>query len=239
MDKQTEELFKKLDAMYYLNKKPKEQNFKEEKNNYYEIRKKVKEIKKEIKNLLKNNREELKLNYNFYMKLHKKLFEEIYPEISGKLRDVNVIKREDILNGQSVKYGTSLELRMEGKSFLDNFENKILKAPQTQKKETLIKNTIELWRKHYFFEGNTRTTALFIDIVALKHNIEINLMNKELKNFRNSLVLATENKNFNMLNGYFYDSKITQKEKNNPLVEKIQSKRENKEQNIYKGLTRK
>lgn len=31
MDKQTEELFKKLDAMYYLNKKPKEQNFKEEK----------------------------------------------------------------------------------------------------------------------------------------------------------------------------------------------------------------
>lgn len=241
MDKQTEELFKKLDEMYYQEKKRIEKDFREEKLNFYKITEKFIEIEKEIKEAIrKNGKENLILNYEFYMNLHKKLFDEIYPDIAGKLRDINVVKREEILNGESAKYATSSELKKEGKKFLDDFENKILEMQQEQKKETFLKNTVELWRKHYFFEGNTRTTALFVEIFAMKYDLKVTLLDKDIRNFRNELVFAAENRNFEKLSHYFYTiGNIiyrNKEEKKKTLLEKIQTRREQEENRHYKGL---
>lgn len=47
---------------------------------------------------------------NEYKSIHRKLFKDIYDQ-AGKIRDYNISKKEWVLDGQSVIYGSADQLR--------------------------------------------------------------------------------------------------------------------------------
>ena len=98
---------------------------------------------------------------NEYISIHKKLFTGIYGH-AGKLRDYNITKREWVLNGATVLYGSESELR--ATLDYDFSEEKKFSYKNLSMEEIIHHLAIfvsRLWQIHVFGEGNTRTTAVF------------------------------------------------------------------------------
>lgn len=132
---------------------------------------------------------------NEYILIHRKLFRGIYNH-AGLIRDYNITKNEDILNGESVIYGSFSEL----KEALDyDFAKEKKFSYQNLSTKELIKHLAlfisNLWQKHIFGEGNTRTTAVFL--IKYLRTLGLNVTNDTFANnskyFRNSLVRANYN----------------------------------------------
>lgn len=98
---------------------------------------------------------------NEYLSIHKKLFEGIYGH-AGKLRDYNITKKEWILNGASVLYGSASELRATLEyDFLEERKFSYKNLTMDEIIHHLAVFVSRLWQIHVFGEGNTRTTAVF------------------------------------------------------------------------------
>ena len=98
---------------------------------------------------------------NEYISIHRRLFQGLYSH-AGKIRDYNITKKEWVLNGATVLYGSATELR----STLEydfsqerNFSYKGLSMDEII--HHLAVFISRLWQIHTFGEGNTRTTAVF------------------------------------------------------------------------------
>ena len=98
---------------------------------------------------------------NEYISIHHKLFQGVYKH-AGKIRDYNITKKEWVLDGATVIYGSASEL----KATLDydisqekNFSYKGLLMDEVIHHLALFVS--RLWQIHIFGEGNTRTTAVF------------------------------------------------------------------------------
>ena len=124
--------------------------------------------------------------------IHKRLFEGIF-KFAGKIRDYDITKKEWILNGDSVMYGASYEL----KEALDydfeqerNFNYKGLSMDETIRHITFFIS--RLWQIHAFGEGNTRTTAVFTIkyLRSLGFKADNNISAQNSWYFRNALVRA-------------------------------------------------
>ena len=98
---------------------------------------------------------------NEYIAIHRKLFRGIYKH-AGKIRDYNITKKEWVLDGATVIYGSASELRA-------TLEYDFLQEKAFSYKGLSIEESIHhlalfvsrLWQIHIFGEGNTRTTAVF------------------------------------------------------------------------------
>ena len=98
---------------------------------------------------------------NEYISIHKKLFTGIYGH-AGKLRDYNITKKEWVLNGAIVLYGSASELR--ATLDYDFSEEKKFSYKNLSMEEIIHHLAVfvsRLWQIHVFGEGNTRTTAVF------------------------------------------------------------------------------
>ena len=96
-----------------------------------------------------------------YLSIHRRLFSGIYDH-AGKIRDYNITKKEWVLNGETVIYGSASELWEMLKYDFDqerNFEYKYLSMDEII--HHLARFISNLWQIHVFGEGNTRTTAVF------------------------------------------------------------------------------
>ena len=98
---------------------------------------------------------------NEYLSIHRKLFTGIYSH-AGCIRDYNITKREWVLNGGTVIYGSATELR----ATLDyDFSEEKKFSYQNLSMDEIIRHLAvfvsRLWQIHVFGEGNTRTTAVF------------------------------------------------------------------------------
>lgn len=98
---------------------------------------------------------------NEYLSIHRKLFQGIYKH-AGKIRDYNITKKEWVLDGATVTYGSASELRAtleydfsQEKAF--NYKGLSMDAIIHH----LAVFVSRLWQIHVFSEGNTRTTAVF------------------------------------------------------------------------------
>ena len=127
-----------------------------------------------------------------YLSIHKRLFEGIY-EHAGEVRTYNISKREWVLDGESVLYGSAYELR----AALDydlgeerKFDYKGLSSDAVIKHLALFVS--RLWQIHAFGEGNTRTTAVFFIkyLRSLGFDVENDAFAENAWYFRNSLVRA-------------------------------------------------
>ena len=95
--------------------------------------------------------------------IHAYLFQDLDPAVyhPGQFKSERLIKQEDILNGDSVLYADPLTYEM---SLRGAFANEAAAAYTTFTDEELQRfcHTIAfLWQVHPFYEGNTRTIAVF------------------------------------------------------------------------------
>ena len=129
---------------------------------------------------------------NEYLSIHRQLFTDIYAH-AGSIRDYNITKKEWILAGDTVTYGSVSEL---GATLLYDIEQeKTFSYASLDMSETirhLATFVARLWQIHVFGEGNTRTTAVFF--IKYLRTLGFTVTNDMFANhawyFRNSLVRA-------------------------------------------------
>ena len=130
-----------------------------------------------------------------YLSIHKNLFEGIYDH-AGKIRDYNISKEEWVLNGDTVIYGSAINLNETLEYDLEkekSFNYKGLSMDDIIKH--LSRFVADLWQIHAFGEGNTRTTAVFLIKYLNKLGFDVtnDTFEKHSWYFRNALVRANYN----------------------------------------------
>ncbi len=127
-----------------------------------------------------------------YIGIHKKLFFGIYKH-AGKLRDYNITKKEWVLDGETVLYGSATELRA---TLEYDFEQEIKFNYKGLSTDEIIHHLAvfvsRLWQIHIFGEGNTRTTAVFFIkyLRTLGYDVTNDIFAENAWFFRNALVRA-------------------------------------------------
>ena len=129
------------------------------------------------------------------LSIHKYLFEGIY-EHAGTFRKYNFIKKEWVLNGDSVTYGDFRDLEETLKYDFEqekNFNYSLLNEDKII--EHISRFVSNLWQIHVFEEGNTRTCAVFLIkyLKSMGFNVSNDIFAKNAWYFRNSLVRANYN----------------------------------------------
>ena len=184
-------------TIYEVEKELKEYYVEKEKNN--EVNHNELEcdlVSTRIVELLQENNFELSIDYLKYV--HKYLFQDIY-EFAGKFRKVDFSKHERILNNDSVAYGDHklLEQSLDYDITLEKNKNY-----NEMNIVDVINNITDfssrIWQIHPFREGNTRTTAIFIEkyIVSLGYNVDNTLFKDKSVYFRNALVRSNYFNNY-------------------------------------------
>ena len=149
-----------------------------------------------IVELLDQDNFELSVNYLKY--IHKYLFQDVY-EFAGEFRKIDFSKYEKILNNDSVAYGDSKTLA-ESVEYDISLEKE--KNYNGMSIVEVIKNitafTSNIWQVHPFREGNTRTTAVFIEkyLISLGYNVDNSLFKDKSVYFRNALVRSNYFNNY-------------------------------------------
>lgn len=149
-----------------------------------------------IVELLEENSFELSINYLKYV--HKYLFQDVY-EFAGEFRKIDFSKHEKILNNDSVSYGdcTTLTASLEYDISLEK-EKKYKEMNIVEVINSITKFSSSIWQVHPFREGNTRTTALFIEkyLISLGYNVDNSLFKDKSVYFRNALVRSNYFNNY-------------------------------------------
>ncbi len=149
-----------------------------------------------IVELLQIDNFELSVDYLKYV--HKYLFQDVY-EFAGEFRKIDFSKHEKILNNDSVAYGDC-------KTLNESLEYDISLEKEKNYKEMSIVEVINnitnfssnIWQVHPFREGNTRTTALFIEkyLISLGYEVDNTLFKEKSVYFRNALVRSNYFNNY-------------------------------------------
>ena len=144
------------------------------------------------------NQDNFELSVDYLKYIHKYLFQDVY-EFAGEFRKIDFSKHEKILNNDSVSYGDS-------KTLTESLEYDISLEKEKDYKEMsiveVIKNitdfTSNIWQVHPFREGNTRTTAVFIEkyLISLRYNVDNSLFKDKSVYFRNALVRSNYFNNY-------------------------------------------
>lgn len=132
---------------------------------------------------------------NEYLSIHRKLFTGIYSH-AGQIRDYNITKKEWVLDGATVLYGSATELR--ATLDYDFSEEKKFSYKDLSMDEIIHHLAVfvsGLWQIHVFSEGNTRTTAVFFIkyLRTLGFDVTNDIFAGNAWYFRNSLVRANYN----------------------------------------------
>ncbi|NLK13664.1 MAG: cell filamentation protein [Spirochaetales bacterium] len=132
---------------------------------------------------------------NEYLSIHRKLFTGIYSH-AGRIRDYNITKKEWVLDGATVLYGSATELR--ATLDYDISEEKKFSYKNLSMDEIIHHLAVfisRLWQIHVFGEGNTRTTAVFFIkyLRTLGFDVTNDVFAENAWYFRNSLVRANYN----------------------------------------------
>ena len=132
---------------------------------------------------------------NEYLSIHRKLFTGIYSN-AGCIRDYNITKKEWVLDGATVLYGSATELQ----ATLDyDFSEEKKFSYKNLSMDEIIQHlatfVARLWQIHVFGEGNTRTTAVFFIkyLRTLGFDATNDIFAENAWYFRNALVRANYN----------------------------------------------
>ena len=127
-----------------------------------------------------------------YISIHNELFSGIYP-FAGKLRDYNITKKEWVLDGDTVSFGSATDLK-------DTLEYDFAQEKGFRYKGLTMLESVHhiavfisgIWQIHAFGEGNTRTTAVFLIkyLRMLGFDVNNDLFAENSWYFRNALVRA-------------------------------------------------
>ena len=129
---------------------------------------------------------------NEYISIHRKLFQGIYKH-AGKIRDYNTTKKEWVLDGATIMYGSASELKATLE--YDFSQEKDFSYKRLSMDEIIHHLAVfvsRLWQIHIFGEGNTRTTAVFFIkyLRTLGFSAANDIFAENAWYFRNALVRA-------------------------------------------------
>lgn len=143
-------------------------------------------------------KDDFELSIDYLKRIHKYLFQDVY-EFAGEFRKIDFSKHEKILNNDSVAYGDS-------KTLTESLEYDISLEKEKDYKNMniveVIKNitdfTSSIWQVHPFREGNTRTTAVFIEkyLISLGYDVDNSLFKDKSVYFRNALARSNYFNNY-------------------------------------------
>ena len=128
----------------------------------------------------------------YYISIHAKLFKGVLPS-AGKLRTVNIRKREWVLKDDSVLYGDAATLKQSlVRDFIDEREFDYGGKSPRKMIPHFARFIAQIWQLHPFGEGNTRTTAVFAIkyLGSLGYGVANNMFKDNSWFFRNALVRA-------------------------------------------------
>ena len=128
----------------------------------------------------------------YYISIHAKLFKGVLAS-AGKLRTVNIRKREWVLKDDSVTYGSADTIKQSLiRDFIDEREFDYGGKSPRQAIPHFARFIAQIWQVHPFGEGNTRTTAVFAIkyLNSLGYRVANNMFRDNSWFFRNALVRA-------------------------------------------------
>lgn len=128
----------------------------------------------------------------YFISIHARIFKGVLP-FAGKLRKVNIRKREWILRDESVTYGSAETLKASlARCFTDEREFDYSRLSAKKMIPHFCRFIARIWQVHPFGEGNTRTTAVFAIkyLRSLGFRAENNMFKDNSWYFRNALVRA-------------------------------------------------
>ena len=133
-----------------------------------------------------------RLSPEYYLGLHKQIFDGVFSH-AGEIRDVELTKREWVLNGDTVEYELSCMIE---KSLAYDFEQEKKFKYKGLSEDAFVEHFASfisgIWQIHPFREGNTRTVALFAIkyLQSMKYDVTNDLFAGKSWYFRNALVRA-------------------------------------------------
>ena len=148
-----------------------------------------------------------RFNTDTICEIHRIIFDSLY-EWGGEFRTIPIMKREEILGGDIVRYAYPDQIKKE----LDETSKEIAKLKKSEDKKNLVfklvRITAKLWQSHPFRDGNTRTIISFAVLLAEHLGIKIDhvLFEKNAAYVRNSLVWSAQGiySKFEYLENIFY-----------------------------------
>ena len=136
------------------------------------------------------NMDDFELSTDYFLYVHKYIFQDVF-DFAGKIKDKNLSKSEPILNRDTVRYG-------DFKKIISSLEYDI---SLENEKDYNVMNIVDvinsitdfssrIWQIHPFKEGNTRSTAVFIQkyLVSLGYEVDNTLFKEKSVYYRNALV---------------------------------------------------
>ena len=163
----------------------------------------LEQVKQELKEyyIEKDKKQEINnfdLSVDYLKYVHKYLFQDVY-DFAGEFRIIDFFKHEKILNGDSVAYGDSKTLKesLEYDMSLEKEKN-YKEMSVVEVINNITKFSSNIWQVHPFREGNTRTTALFIEkyLISLGYVVDNTLFKDKSVYFRNALVRSNYFNNY-------------------------------------------
>lgn len=124
--------------------------------------------------------------------IHRHLFQGVISH-AGEIRTVNLTKQEPILNQETVKYSNYTDIRMNMQyDFETEQSTDYSEFSQEQILSHIAAFTRNIWQTHPFMEGNTRTTAVFMQkyLNTVGFSVDNTLFADKSQYFRNALVRA-------------------------------------------------
>ena len=155
---------------------------------------------------------------NQYISIHEKLFNGIYNH-AGKIRDYTITKKEWVLAGATVVYGSASELRA---TLEYDFSQEQAFSYKGLSMDEMIHHLAffisRLWQIHIFSEGNTRATAVFFIkyLRTLGFDATNDIFAENAWYFRNALVRANYN---DLKNGVYETTEYLEKFLKNLLLD--------------------
>ncbi len=141
------------------------------------------------------NNKSFRFDYLTLKNYHQRLFHNLNKEKynPGIFRLYNMTKNEAILNNDTVNYQSYDMIEETLKyDFMEEREQNYIDYNEEQLIDRICEFTSRIWQVHPFQEGNTRTTAVFIQKYLLSMGFKVNneLFKDNSKYFRNALVRA-------------------------------------------------
>lgn len=140
------------------------------------------------------NRKYEKFNTETLQDIHRMIFGQIY-DWAGEFRTIQMIKVEDVLGGDTVRYSYPKEIRKQ----LTSAMNEIAKLKRNGNNDRdvvfrLVRIIAQIWQIHPFREGNTRCIIVFAVLFAnsIGFTVEHELFKIHSAYVRNALVWASQ-----------------------------------------------
>ncbi|SCJ78360.1 Probable adenosine monophosphate-protein transferase fic [uncultured Eubacterium sp.] len=176
------------------------------------------------------NRQYEKFNTDTLKDIHRTIFGQIY-DWAGEFRTIQMIKSEDILGGDTVRYAYPKEIKRQLAVSMKEIA-KLKRNGQNDKDVVfrLVRIIAQIWQTHPFREGNTRSVIVFAVLLAkwLGFEVDHELFKGHSAYVRSALVWASQGMyaKYEYLERIFFDAilhvEITSDEKDVPAAGKYE-----------------